>query len=87
MGDDIASPAAARAMIPCTLETGGKDAALVLEDADLEDAADAVEGFRILFEHGFGAVGELAEELRGELPVEEGGWRDGDAGAEDGGPL
>lgn len=34
--------AAARAMIPCTLEMGGKDAALVLEDADLEDAADGI---------------------------------------------
>ena len=33
------------------------------DPGDLEDSADAVEGFRVLFEHGFGAVGELAEEL------------------------
>lgn len=34
--------AAARRMIPCTLELGGKDAALVLEDADLDDAVAGI---------------------------------------------
>jgi acyl-CoA reductase-like NAD-dependent aldehyde dehydrogenase len=34
--------AAARAMIPCGLELGGKDAAIVLDDADLDDAARGV---------------------------------------------
>ncbi|TAH38244.1 MAG: aldehyde dehydrogenase family protein [Planctomycetota bacterium] len=34
--------AAAQRMIPVTLELGGKDAALLLEDADLEDAADGI---------------------------------------------
>ena len=33
---------AARAMIPATLEMGGKDAAIVLEDADLDDAARGI---------------------------------------------
>ena len=34
--------AAARAMIPATLEMGGKDAAIVLQDADLDDAARGI---------------------------------------------
>ena len=34
--------AAAQRMIPCVLELGGKDAALLLEDADLDDAADGI---------------------------------------------
>lgn len=34
--------AAAKAMIPATLEMGGKDAAIILEDADIEDTARGV---------------------------------------------
>lgn len=34
--------AAAKAMIPATLEMGGKDAAIILEDADLDDAARGI---------------------------------------------
>lgn len=34
--------AAAHAMIPCGLELGGKDAAILLDDADLDDAARGV---------------------------------------------